>query len=254
MLRGRCTCTISERLTPSLSLRLLATSHPPLATSSLTPLFPLHPRNSPVSPIIPLHTQKQGGGADLLRDAFSPNSFVFSRHSNYILHYTNNKIVGAPTYCTWLATGAGTLKNGSSQKEGPYTNCELSSVNCEQDSPKHAFYREIIKYVGAPTYLIPRTSRKLQSLPASEGGLYKNFQPLLPFFSALLLATSHWSLATKSNVGAPTFPFLPLRSSSQPPPIQFDRCARLLPGSHWSSRRTPATPRSTNLRAILVDS
>ncbi len=162
--------------------------------------------------------------------------------------------VGAPTYCTSFTTGASTFKSGPPKKDGPYTNCQLSFVNCEQNSPKHALCREIIKYVGAPTFLIPRTSRKLQSLPTSEGGLYKNFQPLLSFFSALLLATSHWSLATKSIVGAPTFSLLHLRFPSRPPPIQFDRCARLAPESHWNSRRTPATPRSTHLRAILVDS
>src|SRR5208337_2201088 len=55
MLRGSCSCAISERPTPS-----------PFALSSLfrmlSPIIPVHPRNAPVSPIIPAHTQKQGGG------------------------------------------------------------------------------------------------------------------------------------------------------------------------------------------------
>jgi hypothetical protein len=54
MLKGRCSCAISGRPTPS-----------SFASSSLlrplTPLFPLHPRNSPVTPLFPLLTQKQGG-------------------------------------------------------------------------------------------------------------------------------------------------------------------------------------------------
>jgi len=33
--------------------------------------------------------------------------------------------------------------------------------------------------------------------------------------------------------------------------IQIDRCAGLAPAGHWSSRRTPATPRSTNPRPSL---
>src|SRR5208337_3683568 len=56
MLRGRCSCAISERPTPAL-----------FALSSLlrllSPTIPVHPRNAPVTPIIPVHTQKQGGGA-----------------------------------------------------------------------------------------------------------------------------------------------------------------------------------------------
>ncbi len=56
MLRGRRSCAISERPTPL-----------PFAVPSLfrmlSPTIPVHPRNSPVSPIIPVHTQKQGGGA-----------------------------------------------------------------------------------------------------------------------------------------------------------------------------------------------
>ena len=54
MLRGRCSCAISERPTS-----------PSFATSSLlrplTPLFPLDARHSPVSPLFPLHAQKQWG-------------------------------------------------------------------------------------------------------------------------------------------------------------------------------------------------
>jgi hypothetical protein len=55
MLRGRCSCAISERPTPSLFAL-------PSLFPLLSPTIPVHPRNAPVSPIIPVHTQKQGGG------------------------------------------------------------------------------------------------------------------------------------------------------------------------------------------------
>jgi|SRR5208282_2735630 len=61
MLRGRCSCAISERPTRS-----------PASQSPLTPLFPLHTRNSPVTPFFPLHTQKQGGrGSEISPVPFS---------------------------------------------------------------------------------------------------------------------------------------------------------------------------------------
>ena len=51
MLQGRCSCANSERPRPS-----------PAPKYPLSPIIPVHPRNSPVSPMIPVHTQKQGGG------------------------------------------------------------------------------------------------------------------------------------------------------------------------------------------------
>jgi hypothetical protein len=118
--RGRGCCTISDRPTPSFAPPLLATSHPPLATALLTPIIPVHPRNSPVSSIIPVHTQKQGGGGCFFTFhcrlstvgcelSSPPNSFVFSRCSYYYIIYMNNTIVGAPTFCKSLSTGATTL-------------------------------------------------------------------------------------------------------------------------------------------------
>src|SRR5208283_570033 len=38
---------------------------------TLSPMIPLHRRHSPVSPIIPVHTQKQGGGGVCFRYPFS---------------------------------------------------------------------------------------------------------------------------------------------------------------------------------------
>ena len=170
MLRGRCSCAISACPCPS-----------PVFSLPLSPLFTLHPGKPPVTPLFPLLTQKQGGGGVFSfassasftffsSSSLSPNSFVFSRHSNYMLNYMNTYIVGAPTFVTLLTTN-GKPRNRSKdrplqrkntarlppaageQKDGPYTNCELSAVDCGLDSPKHAFYREIIKYVEAPTIM-----------------------------------------------------------------------------------------------------
>src|SRR5208337_2125894 len=67
MLRGRCSCAISERPTPS-------SFASPSLTCHLTPLFPLHPRNTPVTPLFPLLTQKQGGGGYLCSLSVLPSS------------------------------------------------------------------------------------------------------------------------------------------------------------------------------------
>src|SRR5208337_1873529 len=55
MLRGRCSCAISDRPTPSL-FATLSLFRP------LSLIIPVHPRTAPVSPIIPVHTQNRGGG------------------------------------------------------------------------------------------------------------------------------------------------------------------------------------------------
>ena len=149
MLRGRYSCAISGLPTSS-----------PASKNPLSPIIPVDPGNSPVSPVIPVHTQKQGGGGHLSHDAFSSNSFVFSRRSNYMLNYMNIYIVGAPTFVTLLTRVVDTFKSGPPPKFGPYTSCELSTMNCAFDSLKRAFYRELIKIVGAPTFVILlRTTR-----------------------------------------------------------------------------------------------
>jgi len=158
MLRGRCSCAIPTRPTPSPAFQL-----------PLTPLFPLLPGNPSVTSLFPLLTQKQGrGGAFSFASSasftsfssfsLSPNPFLFSRRRYYILNYMYNNIVGAPTYCKWLTTGASTPKCGPPQKDGPYTHwgtiyrAPTGDVNWERALRERAFYRGIIKYVGAPTY------------------------------------------------------------------------------------------------------
>src|SRR5208283_824754 len=113
MLRGRCSCAIPTRPTSS-----------PSPKFPLSPIIPVHPGNSPVSLIIPVHTQKQGGGGCFFelytghpaKDAhperarrggraegslpsFSPNPFLFSCYKYYLLKSMYNNIVGAPTFC-----------------------------------------------------------------------------------------------------------------------------------------------------------
>jgi hypothetical protein len=91
----------------------------------LSAIIPVLPQNSPVNPIIPVHTQKQGGGGRFSQGAFSTNSFVFSVHGNYTVIYMSNNIVGAPTYCIRVATGAGTSKTCPPHKAGPHKGCEM---------------------------------------------------------------------------------------------------------------------------------
>jgi hypothetical protein len=55
MLRVSCSCAISVH-------DILASFVFSSLFRMLSPTIPVHPRNAPVSPIIPVHTQKQGGG------------------------------------------------------------------------------------------------------------------------------------------------------------------------------------------------
>jgi len=90
MLRGRCSCAISEVPTPS-----------PFALPSLfrllSPIIPLHRRHSPVTPLFPLHTQKQGGGGHFSAHGQMPASITL-KLCYCMLHATQMQNVGAPTY------------------------------------------------------------------------------------------------------------------------------------------------------------
>jgi len=114
MLRGRCSCAISGRPTPS-SFASSSLSRP------LTPLFPLHPRNSPVTPLFPLLTQKHGGGG-----TSSPMIFT-----NALLRLSN--------------------PGGYNRLENLAPNFVLSTVICEPAFLTPAFTRTSIAIVGAPT-------------------------------------------------------------------------------------------------------
>ncbi len=221
MLRGRRSCAISER--PTLS------SAP---ENLLTPLFPLDTRNLGVHPPSDMINRSISefsharlphlstaiflrrfllrlplplcalcalcGESSFVSGPSSPNCRISTKNAKIIniplsLSITISNIVGAPTYCKCFTNGAGALKSGPPQEDQPNTNCQLSTVNCELDLQKHAFYRGIIKYVGAPTFFI--TNTKSQHPPASEGGRYKNSERLLSLFSCSPLATSHSPLS-----------------------------------------------------------
>jgi hypothetical protein len=148
--RGRRSCTISERPTSSFAPPLLATSHPPLATALLTPIIPAHPGHSSVSSIILAHTQIQGGGGCFFTFhcrlstvgcelSFPPNSFVFSRCSYHCIIYMNNNIVGAPTFCKWLSTGATTLLSLSRSLARHSPLSPMQTVACALSFPAPTF-------------------------------------------------------------------------------------------------------------------
>ncbi len=70
MLRGSCSCAISELATPSSFVS-------PSLLRPLTPLFPLDASHSPITPLFPLHTQKQGGrGVSCVASFASLTSFA----------------------------------------------------------------------------------------------------------------------------------------------------------------------------------
>src|SRR5208337_4602590 len=190
MLRGRCSCAISGRPTPlpraifakgySSTPRLLATSYTPLATALLSPiipacperflrrvlidaplspiipacperflrrvltdaplslLFPVHPRNSPVSLIIPVHAQKQGGGG-LKQLSATSNQRSGGKNKADPVHHS-------------IPGGSNQVEEERPASEGgPYTNCELSAVNCKPGFLRPTFTITSINIVGAPT-------------------------------------------------------------------------------------------------------
>jgi hypothetical protein len=205
MLRGRCSCAISDRPTPlprAIFAKGQTSFAPPSSLHPLSPLFPLHPRNAPVTPLFPLLTQKQGGGG-----------VSFASITSFPL---------ATRHCF--------------ENSAPI--CRLSAVNCEPVFLRPAFTTTSIDIVGAPTVPFLHASARSQERSPSPtrsgrapGGPFQpstfNFQP---FFSpnpnhsrtyARVTCKSNHSrtyaktggggmLTTSSSaiVGAPTFPFL----------------------------------------------
>src|SRR5208283_4206497 len=85
--RGRACCAISS---PSLASSFVSVS----LFRMLSPTIPVHPRNAPVSPIIPVHTQKRGGG-DIFCKMSSHLTLLFSLA---VLTTKLSTIVGTPTF------------------------------------------------------------------------------------------------------------------------------------------------------------
>jgi len=179
MLRGRCSCTISERPTSS-----------PFASSSLllslTPLFPLHARHSPVSPIIPALTQNIGGGgipnaAFASSPSFTSSSSALARTRRRGTKGTlsaaprataaqrvvrppmctteSSGIVGAPTFLSLHTIGRSQKRPAS--ERGPCTSFELSTGHPAKDAhPERVARAEGSLQSFSPNSNHSRTSRK----------------------------------------------------------------------------------------------
>src|SRR5208337_2458608 len=123
-----------------------------LTDAPLSLLFPVHPRNSPVSLIIPVHAQKQGGGGLKQLSATSNQRSGGKNKADPVDHS--------------IPGGSNRLEEEWPASEGgPYTNRELSAVNCKPAFLTPAFTTTSIDIVGAPTFpnaekrLAQRTSR-----------------------------------------------------------------------------------------------
>src|SRR5208337_2486888 len=139
MLRGRCSCAISDRPTPSL-FATLSLFRP------LSLIIPVHPRTAPVSPIIPVHTQKQGGGGYICSLFVLPSSVPGARPACPELLGDPVGVSGAcpgpvgmvsplpPFSFSPLATRhsrpSSVIPGGSNRLENLAPNCTLSAVNC----------------------------------------------------------------------------------------------------------------------------
>ena len=160
MLRGRCSCAISECPTPS-----------PAPKNPVSPLFPLHPRKPPVSPLFPLHTQKQGVGGgtfELSTFNFEP---LFSPNSNHSRTYgpPSRKSNYSRTYAK-LGVGVGYLNGNVS------TICRRADI-FEPARQQQAAGSARLRRAG-PTQANETRERPASLLRrASRGGPYTNFQP-----------------------------------------------------------------------------
>src|SRR5208337_2592297 len=107
-----------------------------LIDAPLSPIIPVHPRNSPVSLIIPVHTQKQGGGA-LKQLSATSNQRSGGKNKADPVHHS-------------IPGGSNRLEEEWPASEGgPYTNRELSAVNCKPAFLTPAFTTTSIDIVGA---------------------------------------------------------------------------------------------------------
>jgi hypothetical protein len=116
---------------------------------ALCPLFPLHPRNAPVTPLFPLHPQKHGGRgvslltsfASLTSSASFPSSFPLATNSNHSrtignccpTSRTRSNIYHYITYpCRRADNFASATDHGKSAIPGSSRNAlfQLSTVNC----------------------------------------------------------------------------------------------------------------------------
>jgi hypothetical protein len=179
MLRGRCCCAISGRSRPS----SLAS---PSLLRPLTPLFPLHPRNSLVSALFPLLTQKQGGTPLLRYD----QSFHFGISSCAIFSLRSFFC------CSAFLCALRVLRGESSFRRFPLLATSHSSLATKSNYSR--------------TY-------------AKTGGGGTSIQMCSP--ATLLFSSTMLTIQLSQIVGAPTFPFL---RAAQTPPAAPARGSRIV--------------------------
>jgi hypothetical protein len=192
MLRGRCSCAISGRSTPSSfgSSSLLC---------PLTPLFPLDASHSPVTPLFPLDTQKQGG---------TP----LPRASNGLLWYDQPFHFGvfpdsalprrSPSCRPYFLYALSGESSFFSENSVPI--CQESAVSCKRAFLTPAVTTTSITIVGAPTFSFLHAIETLQPPPPPEGTPCANFEPSTFDFEPLFSPNSNHSRtyvrhARKSN-------------------------------------------------------
>src|SRR5271157_1708343 len=133
MLRGRRSCAISGLPTPS-----------PALQSPLTPLFPLHTRNVPVSPFFPLLTQKQGGGG--------PETSLFSFSANRAIARSCPLGSSRLRLCALgVLCGESLFNSGDS-----VPNSQIPAKNIETAYITVPLSIIILNIVGAPTFSFQR--------------------------------------------------------------------------------------------------
>jgi hypothetical protein len=116
---------------------------------------------------------KAGGGGCLPHDLFSPNSFVFLRHSNYMLNYMDNYIVGAPTFSSPHAARRNPrAQTGMSVPQGRGTP-EHSPLKASTGIPP----RETSVY--CPDEEGPCCNKRIRQKPATSNGLAKQSPPCM---------------------------------------------------------------------------
>ncbi len=171
--RGRGCCAISERARRS----VFVSSSP---VRMLSPTIPVHPRNAPVSPIIPVHTQKQRGGALLL---------------NFQLLTLNRLSLSSPISCSPLATRHSPL---SPINPAPLATPALRVV------PAAIFTTTSSIHVGAPTILFRERTTASQQFQDRHALLSSNCALLTAYCELLFSPKSNYSRtyepgARKSN-------------------------------------------------------
>ncbi len=177
MLRGRRSCAISGRPSPS-----------PAPKSPLSPIIPVHPRNSPVSLIIPVHTQKQGGWGRR-KEVKEEKEVEYAKDVDYARGFlmpsftiTSCNIVGAPTFLSVRRT-----------EDNPRT------CPAKRDWPLHKRRQERPQEKAGTIYRAPMQMRSHFAFSGAKRMFSKTF--LLTCLRTLVPATPFFSHASLKHPG-----------------------------------------------------